>query len=257
MLKHLIVLFFSIFGFLFGVSLEASEKPYIISGFDDVLRQAENTGLLKASKKILEEDNTFTGMPELYQVISGLESFPNFALVSGISSWFDGRIDGFLLRSHYPSNIRYLRNWFTQWSIEDFKMGKIREILKQRPQRSFIVIFDNSDPSLSIVNKIRTEFPGKFLAIYLRQVVDKKIPKSAIEFYTAFDIAFSEYKFGRLDDKDVIKVGQAILSENNVEMLIPYYAACPTFSNSCDTQNFKVSDMCTKVRNHIASLCTH
>ncbi len=39
----------------------AVEKPYIISGFDDVLRQAENTGLLKASLQIFEKDKTFVG----------------------------------------------------------------------------------------------------------------------------------------------------------------------------------------------------
>lgn len=253
MLKPLILFFVM----LFGVNSEASEKPYIISGFDDVLRQAENTSLLKAAKKILEEDKTFSGMPELYQVISGQESFPNFTLVSGISNWFDSRIDAFLLGSRYPSHRRYLRNWLTQWSIEDFKIEKIREVINERPQRSFIVIFDNSDPSLSMADKISTEFSGKVLAIYLHQVVGKKVPTSAIGYYTAFDIAFSEYKSGRLADDDVLKVGQAILSENNVEMLVPSYAECPKHYNSCDSQNPKVSELCVRVEDHLTSLCTH
>ena len=51
---------------LLSVQLGANEKPLIISGFDDVLRQAENTSLLKATIKIFEEDKTFSGMPELY-----------------------------------------------------------------------------------------------------------------------------------------------------------------------------------------------
>lgn len=255
MLKYFI-LFFSFVIFLCESRSTANEKPYIISGFDDVLRQAENTSLLKAAKKILEKDQTFAGMPELYQVLSEQESFPKFALVSGISNWFDSRIDRFLLGSHYPSNQRYLRNWLTQWSLEEFKLDKIRTILKERPQRTFIVIFDNSDPSLIMTDKINAEFSEKVRAIYLRQVVNKKIPTSAIGFYTAFDIAFNEHKEGRLNSDDVVKVGQAILVESHVEKLIPSYAACPRYSESCDMQNPKIADLCAKVRNHLSSLCT-
>lgn len=108
-----------------------------------------------------------------------------------------------------------------------------------------------------MADKIRTEFSGRVLAIYLRQVVDKKMPTSAIGFYTAFDIAVSEHKAGRLATDDVLKVGHSILSESNVEMLIPSYAACPTYSNSCDTLNPNISELCTRVRNHLASLCNH
>ncbi len=48
-----------------GTLAKADQKPYIISGFDDVLRQAENTGLIKASLKILGNDKGFSGMPEI------------------------------------------------------------------------------------------------------------------------------------------------------------------------------------------------
>lgn len=254
MLKKFIFLFAI---FLYGFSSVASEKPYIISGFDDVLRQAENTSFLKASKKIFQEDQTFSGMPELYQVISEKESHPKFTLVSAISNWFDGRINHFLLKAHYPSNHRYLRNWLTQWSIEEFKLEKIRTILNERPQRTFIVIFDNSEASLIMAEKMNYEFSKKILAVYLRQVVNKKIPVSAIGFYTAFDIAFNEYLEGRLNSEDVIKVGQAILMENNVEHIIPSYAACPISLKSCETQASRITELCLKVRDHLESLCTY
>ena len=42
-----------------AVHAQAVEKPYIISGFDDVLRQSENTGLFNAAIKLFAKDETF------------------------------------------------------------------------------------------------------------------------------------------------------------------------------------------------------
>ena len=132
---------------LFALDLRASEQPFVISGFDDVLRQAENTGLIKSALKILEEDRTFTGMPELYKALTHEEPSPRFVIVSAISNWFGNRIERFLTSAQFPSNKRYLRNWLTEWSIEKFKIEKIREVLQEKPNRKFIVIFDNSEAS--------------------------------------------------------------------------------------------------------------
>ena len=214
MLKTILLFLISV---LFTVPMaRAEQKPYLISGFDDVLRQAENTGLIKAAIKILENDKGFCGMPELYQVISHQENSPQFVLVSAISTWFDGRIDEFLLKSRFPSNQRHLRNWLTEWSIESFKMEKIKGVLKEKPDRQFIIIFDNSDASIDLAEEINRQFPKKVVAVYLRQVQNKKLPSRVTGFYTAFDIAAKEYEGGRLSSKDVYKVGQSILNEPNV-----------------------------------------
>jgi hypothetical protein len=120
------ILFTFFFAVFLTLPLVASEKPYIISGFDDVLRRAENTGLIKASLKIFEKDKTFSGMCELYSVISANETVPAFTLVSAISNWFDGRIENLLTRYNCPSHQSYLRNWLTQWSIQSFKIASLK-----------------------------------------------------------------------------------------------------------------------------------
>lgn len=247
-----------LFSLLLVVSVgKAEQKPYLISGFDDVLRQAENTGLIKATIKIFEEDKGFSGMPELYQVISKQEASPKFVLVSAISNWFETRIDKFLTKSHFPSNHRYLRNWLTEWSIESFKINKIREILKEKPDRKFIVIFDNSDASINLADKIRQQFAENIVTVYLRQVQQKKLPKGATGFYTAFDVAANEYENGRLSSEDVSKVGHAILDEKDITSLIPAYAACPSIDNLCGTRSPDIKDICLKVSQHIQALCRH
>ncbi len=177
-MKKILFLYLLLFA---GTLAKADQKPYIISGFDDVLRQAENTGLIKASMKILEDDKGFSGMPELYHLISDQETSPQFVLVSAISNWFDSRIDRFLQNSHFPSHRRYLRNWLTEWSIESFKIEKIKAILKEKGDRQFIVIFDNSEASINLVEEINRQFPKKFVGIYLRQVQNKKLPLGAAD----------------------------------------------------------------------------
>ncbi len=233
----------------------ADQKPYIISGFDDVLRQAENTGLIKSALKILEDDKGFTGMPELYHAISKNEVVPKFVIVSAISNWFDIRIEKFLAASNYPQHQRYLRNWLTEWSIESFKMKNITEIINAKPNRNFIFVFDNSDASIEISEKIMQQFSKQVVAIYLRKVQNKKVPSVVFEFYTAFDIALHEFESGRLSKEHVLKVGQALVNERNLESIIPDYAICPLNYEPCCNRSLAIKDICIKVRLHLQLHC--
>lgn len=234
--------------------LYANEKAIIISGFDDVLRQAENTGLVKSAVKILEKDKTFAGMPELYSVISKEESAPHFYLVSAISSWFEKRISGFLKVSGYPESHRYLRNWLTEWSIEDFKISRIQKIIEEHPQRKFIVIFDNSDPSIQMATILHEKFGDKIQAVYLREVVKKEIPSVAIPFFTAFDIAMNEFTLGRMTAEEVQQVGQAIVKETHAEQIIPSYALCPS-EIRCNGSSTEIVSVCQDVQKHLQFVC--
>jgi phosphatidate phosphatase APP1 len=237
-------------------NINAADKPYIISGFDDVLRQAENTGLVKAALKIFEPDKTFSGMPELYTVVTKEEPNPKFVLVSAISNWFDGRIEKFLKETKYPVHERYLRNWFTEWSIENFKTSRIKEIISKNPGRSFIVIFDNSSASLELAKELHSLYSKQIKAIYLRQVVEKEIPTTATRFYTAFDIAVKEYVANRMTVDEAQQVGHAVLKEVKSEMLFPSYASCPAEYSPCDESTLKgLGAICTQVRDHIRKFC--
>lgn len=245
--------------FVFQLHAQVATPPYIISGFDDVLRQAENTGLFRAALKILEEDKTYAGMPELYREMSKSETVPNFVLVSAISHWFDPRIERFLVESKYPAHHRMLRNWLTQWSINEFKLKAIEEIIASRKDREFIVIFDNSNASIEMAPVLRERFP-QIKQVYLRQVVEKSLPKGASGFFTAFDIALAEYEASRLGESAVQAVAQALLQEKNKEFILPSYGLCPKDYRFCADSRFSKStpensQLCAKVEHHLKSLC--
>jgi len=233
----------------------ATQKPYIISGFDDVLRQAENTGLVKSAIKMFEQDKTFSGMPELYTGVSATENNTKFTLVSATSIWFTNRVDEFLTDAHFPARRLYLRDWVTEWSIEDFKISHIQDIIKEKPNRQFIVIFDNSDPSLVMAETIHTNFPDKVLEVYLRQTIQKTLPASAHPFFTAFDIALNEYRNERLSLPELKTVAAAVIKENQTENLFPSYALCPKDYDPCQSAEGEASSVCAQVKDHVQALC--
>jgi hypothetical protein len=242
---------------LFSPSLvNAEEHPYIISGFDDVLRQAENTGLVKATLKVLEKDKTFTGMPELYSGISSEENTSEkFSIVSAISTFFDGRISDFLSKSGFPENHRFLRSWLTEWSIEDFKISRIETIIKEKPQRKFIVIFDNSDLSLTLSEKLHERYPGNISAIYLRQIVEKPVPSNATPFITAFDIAANEFVAHRITSDEVLKIASTITQEHRSDLILPPYALCSTSYTRCESYPLTIQSACQQVRARVEEIC--
>jgi hypothetical protein len=234
--------------------LEAAQKPILISGYDDVLRQAENTGLIRSGLRLFSKDQSFTGMPELYTVLTRDETAPKFFLVSATSHWFASRIENFLSVETFPPSEKYLRNWITEWSIDHFKIAAINAILQRNPERTFIAIFDESEASLRLADSLNSRFSTKFQAVYLRQINEQATPTSAILFWTAFDIAINEFAAGRLSAEDVLRVADAILAESHVENIFPPYSRCPTNDEVC-RPGTALSALCNKVQTHVRTLC--
>lgn len=230
-------------------------KAFLISGFDDVLRQAENTGLLKAGLKLFEPDRSFAGMRELYTLLTNTEDTPRFILVSAIATWFERRITDFLNETRYPSVELRLRNWLTQWSIESFKMEQISSIIKTRPDQRFIVIFDNSDASLQMTERLLAEYPNKITHVYLREVEQKEHPAGSIPFVTAFDIAVSEVRLRRLSEKEAVVVGHALLDEKDAQVIIPDYAHCPVEYNPCPDVTGDLVKICGLIQERVRAIC--
>jgi phosphatidate phosphatase APP1 len=248
-------IFFLLMTLLPLTKASAVETPYLISGFDDVLRQAENTGLLKSALKILEADKTFAGMPELYRQITAKETSPQFALVSAISTWFDGRIETFLEQNEMPTHTQYLRNWLTEWSIEDFKLNRIRLIMAAHPNRKFIVIFDHSEASLKLSKELYQLYPSLIQAIYLHKIVENQVPQGESTYYTAFDIAVAEYTQNRLTLDALKKVGASVINETRKYLLFPPYAICPKDYIPCSKESSDTKEICQLVGDHVRHLC--
>ena len=239
----------------FSAQLSPIAKPHIISGLDDVLRQAENTGILKSALKLFEADKTFAGMPEFYQLMAAGAPEPKITLISAISTVFQNRIECFLLSNGFPASKFYFRSWLFQWGITDFKMNTIDQIIRQNPEKRFIVILDNSSASINFTLRIQKTYPEKVSAVYLRQVVLKPVPEKASPFYTAFDIAINEYTYGRLSFADVQATAAAILKVSEKSLIFPDYAQCPKDYEPCKGASKDSAQLCQTMKNFVRTLC--
>lgn len=256
MLKNLLgVVVYLVASWCFSAQLSPIAKPHIISGLDDVIRQAENTAILKSALKLFEADKTFAGMPELYQIIASGKPAPKITLISAISTVFQNRIESFLLSNGFPESKLYFRSWLFQWRITDFKMKTLDQIIRQNPEKRFIVILDNSSASINFTLRIQKTYPEKVSAVYLRQVVLKPIPANAYPFYTAFDIAMNEFTYGRLSFADVQATAAAILKVSEKSLIFPDYALCPKDYEPCKGVHKDSAPLCETMKNFVRTLC--
>jgi phosphatidate phosphatase APP1 len=203
----------------------AGTETGVISGFDDVLRQADLPNPLSSAWRLLTTDEGFAGMPTLYKAL--VPAAENFVIISGITSLYGKTATRFLRAEGYPPFQLRFRNWLTEWPIAAFKMNAIRDVVWLTPERRYVFIFDNSAPSLKIARELRSTLSSYVAAIYLRQTTRQNAAPGTTAFVTALDIALAEFAAGRLPEAKVAAVARVLLAEANTERIIPSYAYCP------------------------------
>ena len=238
-----------------NVAVAEPQRPLLISGYDDVLRQADNTSFVRAAIKTMATDATFAGMPQLYRILADDPHGARFIVVSATSSWFEGGARRFLHEAKYPDADLHLRNWLTDWSAHDFKAARIRAILSAHPDRDFILVLDNSPTSARLVETLRKEFSKRLIAVYQRTTVEREPPRGATSFITAFDIAIHELRAGRMTLDELEEVASAIVNEASGENIVPGYAYCPRDFDPCSPAVQGAEATCARVRARIAAVC--
>jgi phosphatidate phosphatase APP1 len=232
----------------------------LITGFDDVLREARNQGALPSLEQFFHHDETFAGMSELYAEITANEPGPvKLNLISGFPSFGKHRVARFLETAHYPHAHLILRNWLRDRSLEDFKIQNVSKILRASPDRPFVVVFDNSQPSLTMATRLLSSFPTQLTGFYLHEVIHRnEAPVPGTELYlTAYDIAKREWTQGHLSSTQAARVAKAIVDEPNSERVIPYYAYCPKDYHPCDglADLDPQSSVCQQLEDRIGTIC--
>lgn len=228
-----------------------SHGQTLVSGLDDVLRQGENTGLLAASLKMLEEDKTYSGMNRLYGLLLHRTKREKFFVLSAMPSWFEGRVADFLKENKFPPVEIKLRNIWWNWSIVNFKMRQLEEMIKVNSE-GVILVLDNSQASIDFAREAKDKFGEKVDKVYLRRTVEKKMPDFSIPFITTFDIALSEMKSGRVSRRDVEQILIDLVTETDDEKLIPSYSYCPVTYSPCDEGIFA---NCPRLSYRIRAIC--
>ena len=152
----------------------------VISDMDDTVLQSEITSFVRAARLMLLENARtrlpFPGVAAFYRALErgagGSESNPIFYVSS--SPWkLHDVIADFLDAQEIPVGPMLLRDWDIgreMMRTRQHKLSQIREILATYPALPFILVGDSGQEDPEIYGELVSEFPGRILAIYIRNV---------------------------------------------------------------------------------------
>ncbi|MFL5617462.1 MAG: App1 family protein [Gemmatimonadaceae bacterium] len=155
----------------------------VISDLDDTVIQSRITSFLQAVRTVMLGNARtrlpFPGVAAFYQALErggdGKRRNPIFYVSS--SPWnIHDVIADFMDIQRIPTGPIHLRDWdvdldaLTSRRLKRHKEPIIREILELFPSLPFILIGDDSQKDPEIYRSIIDQFPGRILAIYIRNV---------------------------------------------------------------------------------------
>lgn len=201
----------------------------IISDLDDTIKISHTQSKLVTVYRGLFRSSAFAGMSELYRSmlrLGALDPNGSFFILSSSPPAIRKKIEYFLTKHGFPKAKLILRDWIREPSILKYKMRRLHECLETAAEP--VVLFgDDTEHDPEVFTHMKKKFPGKILAIYIRSVRGRELPEGVTPFYTAFDVACSELAAGRLDNEQVLRVGEAVLAAEKNSWLIPYFSLKP------------------------------
>jgi phosphatidate phosphatase APP1 len=152
----------------------------VISDMDDTVLQSEITSFIRAARLMLLENARtrlpFPGVAAFYRALErgarGSDTNPIFYVSS--SPWnLHDVITDFLDAQQIPVGPMLLRDWdigAEMMRTREYKLSQIREIMRTYPSLPFILVGDSGQEDPEIYGSLVSEFPGRILAIYIRNV---------------------------------------------------------------------------------------
>ena len=166
----------------------------VISDLDDTVIQSRITSFLQAVRTVMLGNARtrlpFPGVAAFYQALErggdGARRNPIFYVSS--SPWnIHDVIADFMEIQRIPPGPIHLRDWdvdldaLTSNRLKRHKEPIIREILELYPSLPFILIGDDSQKDPEIYRSIIDQFPGRILAIYIRNVRAEPARSTAVQ----------------------------------------------------------------------------
>jgi phosphatidate phosphatase APP1 len=163
----------------------------VISDMDDTVLQSEITSFVRAARLMLLENARtrlpFPGVAAFYRALEqgarGVDANPIFYVSS--SPWnLHDLISDFLEAQEIPTGPMLLRDWDIgrdMMRTRDYKLTQLREILSTYPALPFILVGDSGQEDPEIYASVVREFPGRILAIYIRNVSPHPERSTAIQ----------------------------------------------------------------------------
>ena len=166
----------------------------IISDIDDTIIQTGATNILSMSRNTFFHNAQtrlpFAGVSEFYRALqlgrNGKRNNPFFYVSSSPWNLYDLLVD-FLDLNDIPAGPLLLRdfgldhNKISGTGHMGHKMKEIEQILTAYPQLNFVLVGDSGQEDPAIYREVVKKFPGRILAIYIRDVQLAEREKIAID----------------------------------------------------------------------------
>lgn len=198
----------------------------LISDLDDTIKISYTASRLITVYRGLFRTSAFAGMAQLYEEILRANPESKFHIVSSSPPAIRKKIEKFLKLNKFPPAELTLRDWIRQTSISGYKEGAILALI-EKSSHPVLLIGDDTEHDPEVFARAYQKFPEKILARYLRSVKGRDLPDGSTAFYTAFDIACAELAAGRLENAQVLHVGEALLLAERNSRLIPWFSLKP------------------------------
>ena len=151
----------------------------VISDMDDTVLQSNVASFLRAARLVLLENAhtrmPFHGVAAFYRALRAGTRLtgPNPIFYVSKSPWnlYDVIVQ-FLERQEIPLGPVLLRDWdvVPERATKGFKMREIEQIFATYPDLPFILIGDTTQKDPEIYRDVMRAFPGRVLAVYIRNV---------------------------------------------------------------------------------------
>lgn len=162
----------------------------VISDLDDTVIKSDVVNLLKLARNtFLYNSRTrlpFAGVSEFYHALQGSKQGiynPIYYVSSAAWNIYDLIIDFFEVRSIplgpvFLAPLGLTRDYLLRPDHMNHKLGLIRTLLDTHPDLPFILIGDSSEKDPEIYLQTVIEYPGRILAIYIRDVTGDRRDKT-------------------------------------------------------------------------------
>ena len=233
----------------------------LISDLDDTIKISNTPNKFITVYRGLFRSSAFAGMAELYREMLGLEANQinqNFYIVSSSPPAIRKRIVFFLLKNRFPKAQVILRDWIRQPNIIKYKMKAIMDIVEPAEEK-VLLLGDDTEHDPEVFSHVKKRFPEKIAAVYIRSVRGRALPEGLHSFYTAFDVACLELAAGRLNNEQVLRIGDAVLKAKKNNWLIPYFSLKPPmsfmpFTTAVELVDESLVELWKKIHQRIESL---
>lgn len=225
----------------------------VVSDLDDTIKITNTRSFRAAAYNSFFNTTAYAGMPEL---MNEMASYTNALFyVSASPKIVNSRIRKFFNVNDLKVSGFYTRSLSQLGDKVKFKINAITDILNTT-EEDVILMGDDSELDPEVYVKIQELFPNRVQAVYIHNVYNAEKKTEANSYFTAFDIAVSEYLDQRMDFAQVTTIATDILFEKDLSKYIPSFAHCPsTMEEFSKNPLSKLSPMILAVNAKIITYC--